>query len=228
MRTRLLAILIAALAAGCTRSSSPPPASPPASADPALQTTFTDDFERSELGPTGTTPVGRTGFEGGRLVFARVHNHPLWLKRRLPDDVRIEFDCLSKSPDGDIKVEVAGDGKTFQSDQDVARDLIYTASGYVFIFGGWSNSRSVLIRQDEHEWQHRAGVPQRTSPRVEPGRSYHWTLEKKGTHLTWKLDGQTFLERDDPNPLAGPGHDRFGFNGWETEVSCDHLKIEPL
>jgi hypothetical protein len=86
----------------------------------------------------------------------------------------------------------------------------------------------VIVRQDEHEWQHRPGVPLRTSPKVEPNRSYHFTIEKRGQRLSWSIDGQSFLERSDPSPLAGAGHDHFGFNGWETEISCDNLKIEPL
>jgi hypothetical protein len=201
----------------------------PRQADPLIDAPFTDAFDRADLGSDWSNTGGPYRIEGGRLVFGKVHNHPLWLKRRLPADVRIEVDCLSKSPDGDIKVEIFGDGKTFQPDEDVAKDLIYTASGYVLIFGGWKNSRSVIVRQDEHAWQHRPGVPMRTSPRVEPGRSYHFAIERRGAHIGWTIDGQPFLEMQEAEaPLSGPGHDRFGFNGWETEVSCDNLKIEPL
>jgi len=216
MRTLFLGILLSLVA--CSR--------PPS--EPAVRATFTDSFDRAELGDDWLNTGGPYRIESGRLVFSKVHNHPLWLKRRLPDDVRIEVDCLSKSSDGDIKVELAGDGKTFQSDEDVEKDRIYTASGYVLIFGGWRNSRSVIVRQDEHAWQHRSGVPLRVSSRVEPNRNYHFAIEKKGGRVTWAIDGQPFLELTEPSPLSGPGHDRFGFNGWETEISCDNLKIEPL
>ena len=213
-----LFVMTALLLAGCSKPAG----------DQVLSSRFSDDFERADLGAEWLNTGGPYRIEGGRLVFAKVHNHPLWLKRRLPDNVRIQLDCLSKSPEGDIKVELAGDGRTFQPDDDVARDLIYTASGYVFIFGGWRNSRSTIARQDEHEWQHRPGVPLRTEPRVEPGRVYHFNIVKSGKHLSWSIDGQPFLEREDDSPLAGPGHDRFAFNGWETEISCDNLVIEPL
>jgi hypothetical protein len=198
------------------------------SSDPALTAPFEDHFARPEIGADYRATADAYRTEGGKLVFARAHNHPLWLRRRLPPDVRVELDCMTQSPDGDIKVELFGDGRTFQPDDDVAKDLIYTASGYVFIFGGWRNSRSVLVKRDEHEWQHRAGVPVRTAPRVEPGRSYHFKIERRGGHIDWFIDGQPFLSLDDPQPLAGAGHDHFGFNGWETEVAISNLKIEPL
>jgi hypothetical protein len=198
------------------------------SADPALSGPFADSFDRAELGDSWRNTGGPYQLSGGKLVFARAHNHPLWLRRRLPHDVRIELDASSKSPDGDLKVELFGDGQTYQSDEAVRQDLIYVASGYVLIFGGWRNSRSVVVRENEHQWQQQPGVPLRTTPRVEPGRTYHWVITRRGTRLEWQIDGQPFLALDDPAPLAGKGHDHFGFNGWESEVVFDNLKIEPL
>src|SRR5262249_37642671 len=96
--------------------------------DPALTAPFLDAFERAELGPDYHNTGGPYRVEGNKLVYARVHNHPLWLRRRLPHDVRVELDCASRSVEGDLKVELFGDGETFQSDQAVEQDLIYTAS----------------------------------------------------------------------------------------------------
>jgi hypothetical protein len=199
------------------------------SGDPELKGPFTDAFERADLGGDWKNTGGPYEIKGGKLHFANAHNHPLWLRKRLPHDVRIEFDCTSSSPDGDLKVELFGDGETFQSDEAVRKDEIYVASGYVLIFGGWRNSRSVLVRENEHEWQFKPGtVPIRMQPRVEPGRTYHWTITRKGGHIDWLIDSQPFLSRDDAEPLFGKGHDHFGFNGWEAEVTFDNLRIEPL
>src|SRR5262249_60210710 len=108
--------------------------------------------------------------KGANPHSATEHKHPAWLRKRLPHDVRIEFDCTSASPDGDLKVELFGDGETFQSDEAVRKDEIYVASGYVLIFGGWRNSRSVLVRENEHEWQLRPGsAPIRMAPHGQPG-----------------------------------------------------------
>jgi hypothetical protein len=194
---------------------------------PAITAPFSDDFERAELGPDWHDTGGRWGLEGGKLHGKEAHNRSLWLRRILPDDVVIELDATSHSSDGDLKVELFGDGEGYQSDEDVKKDLIYTSSGYVFIFGGWHNGRSTLVKQNEHQWQFEPGVPTRTAPKVEPGRTYHWTITKQGGNIDWRIDGQPFLKYRDPQPLTGTGHQFFGINNWEAPVDFDNLKIRP-
>jgi hypothetical protein len=212
--SRVIAVL---LACGCTKG-----------APPKVEAAFVDNFDRTELGSDWFNTGGPYRIEGGALVFSRAHNHPLWLQRPLPDDVQIDFDVTGRTPDGDLKVEVFGDGKSFEDDESVKRDLQYTASGYVFIYGGWNNRLSTLVRQREHAWQYERGVPARQDAHVVPGQRCHWTITRRGGHLDWSVDGQPFLSWDDPQPLKGPGHDRFAFDGWESEVSFDNLKITPL
>src|SRR5687768_13459690 len=121
-----LRLALCALALGaCTRVSAPPPERKPP--------LFSDSFDRAELGPEwlATAPVYR--LVGGELVVKGAHNHPLWLKRELPQDAVIELDAWSMDPAGDIKVEAWGDGKSY------AKSVEYTSSGYVFIQGGWQN-----------------------------------------------------------------------------------------
>ena len=90
-------------------------------------------------------PVGPGAvIDRGVLRLADLHNHPVWLNRELPDAVRVEFDAWAETDEGDIKVELAGDGVSF------AKTASYTATGYVFIFGGWNNSLNVIARLDEH------------------------------------------------------------------------------
>lgn len=173
---------------------------------------------------------------GGWLLSPGVKNNPLWVKASLPNDVRVEFDVKSLSPEGDVKVEIFGDG----SDH---------ASGYVLIHGGWNNSISIIARLDEHgpslaSLQARAGgqdlvasglyqadtrVRVESNPyRVEPGRTYHWAIERRGKTISWFIDGQPFMRFDDPIPLTGKGHDRFGFSSWEAQLFFDNLVITPL
>lgn len=217
MRPALLLALPLALA-GCKKS-----------APNAITAPFEDDFNRAELGPNWESHnPGAYKIDNGQLHFKLAHNNPLWLKRSLPRDVRIDFDCAGLSPAVDTKVEVFGDGQRHESDEDIRRDAQYTASGYVFILGGWNDRLSTLVKQREHQWQQEPGVPTRTDFHPEPRRTYHWTILRKGGHIEWDLDGLPFLSLDDPNPLEGPGHDRFGFDGWEAEVVCDNLKIAPL
>ena len=37
-----------------------------------------------------------------------------------------------------------------------------------------------------------------------------------------------FLTYDDPTPLEGAGHDRFGFSSWDADVFFDRLDVQPL
>jgi hypothetical protein len=175
----------------------------------------------------------------GELLSPGVKNNPLWLKASLPQNVAVEFDVRSMSPEGDVKVEIFGDG----SDH---------ASGYVLIHGGWNNTVSIIARLDEHGAslaslqalaQRRGGTDlvqtgvftKDTRMRVEAapypvqiGKTYHWRIERRGSLITWSIDGNPFMRFDDPFPLAGKGHDRLGFSSWEAQLYFDNLKIEPL
>ena len=186
---------------------------------PVIDAPFTDNFERAELGASWNPTSDQYRIEGGKLMVANAHNHPAWLRRRLPHDVVIEVDALSKSPTGDIKVEVFGDGESFDPDNGS-----YTSTGYVFIFGGWSNSLSVICRQGEHGDGRKA---QRSDIRVEPNRSYHFTITRRGGALDWTIDGRPFLAWTDPEPLAGPGHEYLAVDDWEAELTFDNLTIRP-
>ena len=201
---------------------------------------FADDFSNPATVAQNYESIGgywRT--VNGELLSPGVKNNPLWLKASLPHDVAVEFDVRSMSPEGDIKVELFGDGTDH-------------ASGYVLIHGGWNNSLSIIARLDEHapslgsleaEARRRGGtdlvstgvyIPS-SRVRVEAnpypvqiGRTYHWRIERRGNRLSWFIDGSPFMEFDDPYPLAGKWHDRFGFSSWEAQLYFDNLKVQPL
>ena len=176
---------------------------------------FADDFERSRLGPDWWSAGGHWQIRDGELWSPAARNNPLWLRMRLPRDVAIEFDARSETAGGpragDIKVELFGDGRDH-------------SSGYVLVFGGWGNETSVIARLDEHG----SDRSERKDRRVEPGRTYHMRLERRGRELRWFVDGELFLAYDDPAPLEGKGHDRFGFSSWDADLFFDRLRVEPL
>src|SRR5262249_5091594 len=140
--------------------------------------------------------------QGGELLSPGVRNNPLWLKARLPENVRIDFDVRSTSPEGDIRAIVFGDG------------LNYQLSGYHLIQGGWTNSLSVLARLEDNApnlnrfqaWAADIGrrrgqstvnwveaglfnadtkVRVETNGRAVPGQRYHWTIERRGSVIRW-------------------------------------------
>ena len=186
--------------------------------DPALDGTFEDDFNRTELGPLWRNTGGPYSLVDGKLKVRGARNKPLWFRRTLPRDVRIELDVRSESPDGDIKFEVYGDGVS------KATSLSYTATSYVVIFGGWHNSLNVIARMDEHA-EDRAVGPRR---KVVPGQTYRMKIERKGDTITAWADDQQLASMTDPNPLWGKGHDHFAINNWDAELWIDNLKITPL
>ncbi len=181
----------------------------------------------------------------GQLLAPGVKNNPLWLQAPLPRDVAIEFDVRSEYPEGDIRVELFGDG-------------VDPNSGYVLVHGGWNNTLSVIAKRDlsapslsvlqrqAARAAERLGLPSadliktgtlledtpfrvesNTFP-VQSGRTYHWRIERRGTLLRWSIDGQPFLELNDPFPLGGPGQDRLGLSGFESQIYFDNLRVVPL
>lgn len=195
------------------------PSGPPPPVLPAGTVVFADDFSGGRLDPAVWTATGPFyEVRGGALHVREAKNHPLWLATPLPCNVEIEFSARSDSPDGDIKFEVFGDGRSF------ARQASYTASGYVFIFGGWRNSVSAIVRQDEH----RARMATDEARRVEPGRTYRFAVRIRGGAIDWSIDGEPFLHADDPVPLCGPGRSHFAFNDWSAPVTFDDLAITAL
>lgn len=176
---------------------------------------FADSFERTAVGPLYFTTGMHWRIANGELWSPEAKNNPLWLAMRLPRDVAVEFDARSETATGDhtgdIKFEIFGDGRDH-------------ASGYVGIFGGWGNTVSVIARLDEHARDRK----ERKDRKVEPGRTYHMRVERHGRVLRWFVDRELFLTYDDPHPLEGKGHDRFGFSGWAADLFFDNLTIEPL
>lgn len=186
--------------------------------DPAVGEGFSDNFERKELGTAWRSTGGPYSIVDGKLKVRGARNKPLWLRRILPRDVRIELDVRSETPDGDIKLEVYGDGTS------KAVQASYTATSYVVIFGGWNNSKNVLARMDEHA-PDRVEGPAR---KVERGHTYRMKIERKGDTISAWADGTLLVKMVDPKPLWGPGHDHFAINNWQSELWFDNLKITPL
>jgi hypothetical protein len=175
------------------------------------------------------TSPGIWRIEGGRLCGEHARNHGIWLKRTLPVNARIEFDAVSQNADGDLKAEYWGDGRSF------ATALSYTnATSYLTIFGGWHNKYHVLARLNEHgnDRKEITVTPDSDDPREKPvvtGQIYHFKVERNdGKTVKWWIDNNEMLSWTDVTPLAGVGHDHFGFNDWDVKVCFDNVKVAPL
>jgi len=191
---------------------------------PVIDAPFSDNFDRAALGADWLDTSHGAKIKEGKLNLVRAYNHPVWLRRKLPRDVQIDFDAVSRSPAGDIKVELYGDGESF--DPDKGR---YDPTSYMIVFGGWHNSRSVISRLGEHDEAVKAHMDRvGPEPLVLPGQTYHFTITRRGGTIEWKLNGAPYLSWTDPQPLEGSGHEFFAINDWEADVSFDNLSIRPL
>lgn len=178
---------------------------------------FSDSFERTDLGENWTRGVGEAGsgkweIKEGELHGSGLKNDPLWLKKPLPQNARVTFDATALSPEGDLKVEIYGDGKNH-------------ASGYVVIMGGWNNSLDVIARLDEHGKDRLA----KKSIRVKPNQTYSFEITREPTGaLVWKVDGKLVAKYADKSPLKGSKHAYFAFSNWNAPVKFDNLKITAM
>jgi len=188
---------------------------------PPITQPFYDSFDRAELGANWFATGDAYRIVDGALSARGGYNHPLWLRKKLPRNVRIEVDVWSTEPRGDIKVEVFGDGSSYDPDRGG-----YLATAYMVIFGGWSNSKSIIARMDEHG----RDLVSRADVKVIPNRHYHWKIERTGGVVRWFVDDMDtpFLELDDKDALEGPGHEYFAVNNWETDTWFDNLVVTPL
>jgi len=183
-----------------------------------------------ELGPNWRQAATNAWhIENGRLCGQHAQNHGVWLNRVLPVNARIEFDAIAENPDGDLKAEIWGDGQSH------ATQATYNnATSYLTILGGWKNKFHVLARINEHAPDRREIKVDKDSddPKDHPvsvGQIYHFKIERNvGKTVRWAVNGLDMLSYDDPSPLAGMGHDHFGFNDWDVKVCFDNVKVTPL
>jgi hypothetical protein len=236
---------------GTAQTTTRPTVSPNTPLVDVMKGPFEDDFEHpvvvaAPLAAEGSAPVsdaaelqpgpdwvatapGIWHVENGRLCGEHAKNHGIWLKRVLPPNARIEFDAVSQSPDGDLKAEYWGDGRSY------ATALSYTnATSYLSIFGGWHNTFHVLARINEHATDRKEIAIDKNSDdiREKPvmaGQLYHFKVERAdGKTVRWWIDNNEMLSYPDPAPLLGTGHDHFGFNDWDVKVCFDNVRVVPL
>lgn len=209
-----------------------PPAPPcTANTDPDLKEVFRDGFERGDLGDDWrSTSYGAYYVKNGKLCTSRPRNHPAWLKRRLPTNVRVEFDAQPTSANADVKAEIFGDGCAFDQ---LGGD--YTSTGYVAVLGAHNDTEHWLVRLFEHGSDAKkttlmpSGGTSIANSKLVTNVTYKVELSRTdGKTLQLVVDGVPVHSFEDAQPLLGAGHDHFGFNGWEPPVCFDNLVITPL
>ncbi|APR85874.1 Hypothetical protein A7982_11223 [Minicystis rosea] len=200
-----------------------------ASALPVLTAAWEDTFDRADLGPDWNARSPAWKITNGRLCARGARNKGAWLAKRLPTNARIEFEAYAESSEGDLKIELWGDG------QSGATGTSYTnATSYIAILGGWKNTKHVLARRNEHG-DDRLEIdvdPQSDDERmraIAAGQAYHFKIERADDKTVQiSINGTVYFELADREPLSGAGHEHFGFNDWDAPVCFDNLKVTPL
>jgi len=172
---------------------------------------FDDRFEGKTLGQTWR-PHPRVQVLEGWLRLQNVKNEPpVWLNMPLPNKVRVEFDARALTEDGDLKIEIFGDG-------------VHHQSGYILVFGAHRNSEDWFARLDEH------GKDRKDRPTigVKKGQIYHMAVVRTDHVVRWFIDGEPFMFFDDKEPLRGKGHAFFAFNNWTSPVEFDNVQVFDL
>lgn len=180
---------------------------------------FNEAFERQDIGSSWRDTGGKFRIANGELTASSARHHPIWLRRQLPKDVSIEFDARTTSPDGDIRVVLFGDGKSANPDKDGCQ-----STGYELVLGGWKNTLTVMCRTGQADGGH---LRARSDWPVMPDWTYHFYITRKDGIVSWYVGGHDVMSWKDSEPLSGPGHDAFGFDGGQTEVFFDNLVIGP-
>ena len=138
----------------------------------------------------------------------------LLLKRDLPGDVRIDFECRQEG--------------TYMNDLACLMSAIRSVnawetsiSGYAFKYGAYTNTMNVLTKLDRRIWS------SPDSP-LTPGRRYKVRAERVGNRLRMWVDGKEIFTVTDPEPLAGSNRTVVGLLGWIADTRFSHVTVYSL
>jgi len=141
----------------------------------------------------------------------------LWNKRDFGPDVTVEFAAgIRHDPDrggtgyayaSDINAVLCGDGADLRN-------------GYNFVFGGWNNEHTRILRDNQP-------VADTTSVRFPRDSSQHrrwfyFKVQKQGTRLRFFVDNQLALEANDPQPLAGH---KVALWTWNNDIMVARVRV---
>ena len=140
----------------------------------------------------------------------------IWNKQAFEGDVTVEFAVGPKMENirgggnyryaRDFNVTICADG----------RDL---SSGYSFLFGGWDNASTAIVRGAKIVARSGFVIP-RTSGIHR--RWFYIKVEKRGPTLSYWIDGSRVLSYTDPQPLPGK---RIALWSWDCGIMVSRVRI---
>jgi hypothetical protein len=106
----------------------------------------------------------------------------------------------------DINITIGGDG----------RDL---TSGYSFLFGGYQNRMTCILRGDRTVAQTQRRIP--IDGNIHR-RWFHLKVARHGSRLLYWIDDELVLDYDDPDPLTG---DQIALWTWNNGIMVAQVRI---
>ncbi len=173
-----------------------------------------EDFSDPDILSRWELCSGQAEIGDGELRLFDGDPQVLVLKRDVPGDVRIEFEC---HVEGSYLNCVGCFMNSIRSDS--CREIPW--SGYEFEFGGYENTRNAVHRFNSQIW-------------IEPdtplaqGRTYQVMAERVGSKLRFVVNGREIASLTDPDPLSGGNRVAVGFVGWNTDTRYKHIRISTL
>ncbi len=174
-----------------------------------------DDFTSSDalqhwepMGCQCEIADGELRMHGGELQM-------LLLKRDLPGDVRIDFECHQE---GTYINDVACLMSAIRVPDNAWETSI---SGYAFKYGAYTNTMNVLTKFDRRIWSE-------TATSLAPGRRYKVRAERVGDRLRLWVNGKEIFSVIDPEPLVGSNRTVVGLLGWIADTRFSRVTVYSL
>ena len=157
---------------------------------------------------------GQYEFREGELKLYGGEPQFLLLKRDLPGDVRIEFECS-------IESVYLNDVGCFAGAVRSENRKEIPSSGYEFKYGSYDNSMNVLMRSNQKIWS------QPASPLIR-GEKYHVLAERVGARLRMIVNNEEIFKVVDSDPLSGPDRTAVGIVGWMADMRYSRIRVYSL
>ncbi len=165
---------------------------------------FSDDFQRTELGPDWDVKTGKWTVGGGELTASG--EGIIRLTHAFPGLQKVEFEATVTPNPG-----VSDVTPFIQS----GTNGLY--EGYLMRFGGNYNKDSGVLRKGE--------VMEASERVIEPNKTHKIVVENDGAQVRLTVDGDVVAAFTEDYPLIGDGHDRIGFYKFEGILKIRNLKV---
>jgi len=140
----------------------------------------------------------------------------IWNKRAFEGDVSVEFAVGPKMDNTrgggnyryarDFNVTMCADGR-------------HISSGYSFLFGGWDDTTTAITRRGRIVARSSYVIPRSSNIHR---RWFYVKVEKRGSTLTYWIDGNRILSYTDPAPLRG---NRIAIWSWDCAIMVSRVRL---